>query len=118
MLGLLALAVSLLESSGQGTGGSTFRMGTDHSGRARQHRLNFGQIQQRIIAAPCNEAQTRVQDLAQHSSVAIQAVQTHQDLRGEKRVRRRIRGENLESSLQFCTVVAIARSPEMGSGLI
>src|SRR6266567_8818685 len=42
----------------QGPQGSTFRMGTDYSGRARQHGLNFCQIQERIIAAPCNEAQT------------------------------------------------------------
>ncbi len=96
----------------EGTGGATFRMGTDHSGRARQHGLNFCQIQQRIIAAPCNEAQTRVQDIHQHSSVAIQAVQTHQHLGGEKCVRRRILSDHLQSALQFCAVVAIARSPK------
>jgi hypothetical protein len=58
----------------KGTQGSTFRMGTNLDGRTRQNRLNFCQIQERIIAAPSNEAQTRVQDIGQDSSVAIQAI--------------------------------------------
>ncbi len=96
----------------KGAGGSTFRVGTHLHGRAGKNRLHHCQIQQSIVTTAPDDAHSRVQDLSEHSSVAIQAIQTHQDLGGEKFVRRRIPGDHLESPLQFCAVIAIARSPK------
>ena len=102
----------------KGADGSTFWVGTHLNGGARKHGLDRGQIQERIVATAPDEAQIRVQDISQHSSVAIQAIHTHQDLGGEKLVRRRIPGENLENSFQFCPVVAIASSPKRAQELM
>src|SRR6266702_3077430 len=102
----------------KGAQGSTFWMGTHLHGGARQNRLHHCQIQERIVTTAPDDAHTRVQDVSEHSGVAIQAIQTHQDLGEEKLVRRRIAGDHLESPFQFCAVVAIARSPKRAQELM
>jgi len=102
----------------KGADGSTFWVGRHLHGRARNNGLDRGQIQERIVATAPDEAQMRVQDISEHSSVAIQAIHTHQDLGGEKLVRRRIPGDHLESLFQFFPVVAIARSPKCAHELM
>ncbi len=102
----------------KGAEGSTFWVGTHLNRGAGKNRLDRCQIQESIVATASDEAQSRVQDICQHSGVAIQAIQTHQELGGEKLLRRRIPGDNLESSFQFFAVVAIARSPKRAHELM
>ena len=66
----------------KGAGGSTFWVGTHLHGGACQNRLHHCQIQQSIVTAAPDDARTRVQDLSEHSSVAIQAIQTCAAVRG------------------------------------
>lgn len=96
----------------KGTHGSTFRMGADLDGRSRQYCLNVCSIQHALFAAPPDEAQTGVQDIAQDSSVTMQAIQPDQHVGGKKLVRRRIRDEKRQGAFQFSPIVTIARSPK------
>ena len=87
-------------------------MGTDINRRARQNRLNFCSIQQRIVATAPDDAQTCVQHIDQHRSIAIQAIQPHLNLGRQKLVRRRVPDKNQARPFQFLPVVSIATSPK------
>ncbi len=87
-------------------------MSADLNRGACKNRLDHCQIQESIVTTAPDNVQIGVQNLRQHSSVAVQAIQTDQDPGEEKLLRRRIPANHLKSAFEFSPVVTIARSPK------
>src|SRR5438067_27228 len=85
----------------------TFRMNAHLDGRLSQSRFDLWQIQQGIVFAAPNETKARGQDIGQRSGIAIEPVQTDEDLEEGKRKGRRVTGDGLDGAFQFSAIVSI-----------
>src|SRR6266567_3111511 len=85
---------------------------------AAQTLLDHLQIQECVVFASRNETQTGGQNIGQRSGVAIQAIQTYQDLGSREQERGRVAGDHTRGPLQISSVVTIARATKSSHPLM
>src|SRR2546428_13964872 len=83
----------------------TFRVSADLDGRASKSRFDLRQIQQVIVFAAPDQTKARGHDIGQRRGVAIEAVETDQDLGAGKRKGGRVRGDGLDGAVQFSAII-------------
>jgi hypothetical protein len=82
-------------------------MGTSCGGRSRQDRLHRRQIQQLVVFAARNQPQAAAQHIGQWSGIAIESIETDDDVLQGDRHLFCIGNEELNGSEQFAPVIAI-----------
>ena len=88
----------------------TFRVSAELDGRASKSRFDLWEVQQGVVFAPPDQPKTSGHDIGQRSGIAIEPIETNQDLGKRKRKRSRIPDDDLDGAFEVSALIPIARS--------